>query len=929
MKNYCLVVALSVTLIGCSSISTENRIQSDPAWASGQLENGLTYHVYRDHEEPVSVRLVVHAGSFQETEQQEGYAHFVEHMAFNGSENFSQNDVISLFEDAGVSFGADLNAYTSYQETVYQLDLPDNTQLTQALTWMRDIGDGLDIADVEVEKEKGVILGEFRHARLEDKQLADRFYDYFIEGGQYESQDALGTKASVMEADQQGLRSFYQTWYQPQLVELVVAGDINKEDAVALIKEKFSGWQRGQTPRPEKQRITSFNENDYVEYVKGGESPSITLMFNRGPEVVYTHEQQHQRWLDDLSQRLIQQRLGSVFNDAALPTQWLLSERYSMEYQRYSLASVAFPVGSREVSQQQFISTLASLRDYGVSEDEIVSEKQYYVDELLNIEREWSAMTGLDLANYKVSSLAVEAPMQSAKDEKASLEAFVESLNLDTINANIRSLLSSDYFLVVGVDSSEDSDAVGEITANLKWAYAQPGVPLTKASHDHGFVVPTTTGEVVLVEQVFADPYIQKWTLSNGVDMWYLRDTYANDEVGMFYTSLGGKMALDPSLYPATELAIATIARSGLGSFSGSELEAHLDRETIDLYSFIDSTRHGIEFKLYQDGLEQAFAALYSIATSPNISAKQLDAVKQEFIQGRTAFLESPTGQFEQAMNHNTYQLNSSHYLIDGSSVENVSVEQVRQLHSTLFSKDRRNQLVIVGDIDPSILKPLVSQYVASIPLQEASIPDFSVPYKLPNKERIDLSVNTENSSEYILRVISDIPAAEASNSQTKVGVTAKEVFMTDLMQRILTTRLDAYVREELSLDYSPYNYWISQDGERSYDWFIEALVEPGNVDKIEVAIDKVVADLLKGISDDELKAAGKQLVNDFAPLESVPIDQAWFVSRYNMHDYGVEALFDVEGTVDSISRQDMDALAERLFGENSRHYKNILRPKN
>ena len=929
MKNYCLVIALSVTLIGCSSISTENRIQSDPAWASGQLENGLTYHVYRDIEEPVSVRLVVHAGSFQETEQQEGYAHFVEHMAFNGSENFSQNDVISLFEDAGVSFGADLNAYTSYQETVYQLDLPDNTQLTQALTWMRDIGDGLDIADVEVEKEKGVILGEFRYARLEDKQLADKFYDYFIEGGQYESQDALGTKASVLAADQHGLRSFYQTWYQPQLVEVVVAGDINKEDAVALIKEKFSDWQRGQTPRPEKQRITSFNENDFVEYVKGGESPSLSLMFNRGSEVVYTHEQQHQRWLDDLSQRLIQQRLGSVFNDAALPTQWLLSERYSMEYQRYSLASVAFPVGSREVSQQQFISTLTSLRDYGVSEDEIVSEKQYYIDWLQNVEREWDAMNGLDLANYKVGSLVVEGPMQSAKDEKASLEAFVESLNLDTINANIRSLLSSDYFLVIGVDASEDKDALTTTTASLKAAYAAPGVKVAQAANDHGFAVPTTTGEVVLVEQEYADPYIQKWTLSNGVDMWYLRDTYANDEVGIYYTSLGGKMALDPSLYPATEIAIATIARSGLGSFTGSELEAHLDRETIELYSFIDSTRHGIEFKLYQDGLEQAFAALYSIATSPNISPKQLDAVKQEFIQGRKGYLESPTGQFQQAMNHNTYQVNSSHYLIDGSAVENVSVEQVRQLHDTLFSKDRRNQLVIVGDIDPSILKPLVSQYVASIPLQEASIPDFSVPYKLPNKERIDLSVNTENSSEYILRVISDIPATETSNSQTEVGITAKEVFMTDLMQRILTTRLDAYVREELSLDYSPYNYGISQDGERSYDWFIGALIAPDNADKIEVAIDKVITDLLKGISDDELKAAGKQLVNDFAPLESAPVDQAWFVSRYTIHNFGVEALFDVEGMVDSISRQDMDVLAERLFGENSRHYKNILRPKN
>ncbi|UTT86511.1 insulinase family protein [Vibrio pelagius] len=928
MKNYCLLAGLSVTLIGCSSISTEHPIQSDPAWASGQLENGLTYHVYRDHEQPVSVRLVVHAGSFQETEQQKGYAHFIEHMAFNGSENFSQNDVISLFEDAGVSFGADLNAYTSYQETVYQLDLPDNTQLTQALTWMRDVGDGLDIADVEVEKEKGVILGEFRYARLEDKQLADKFYDYFVEGGQYQSKDALGTKASVLAADQQELRSFYQTWYQPQLVEVVVAGDINKEDAIALIKEKFSNWQRGRTPRPEKQKITSFNEHDFVEYVKSGESPSLSLMFNRGSEVVYTHEQQHQRWLDDLSQRLIQQRLGAVFNDAALPTQWLLSERYSMEYQRYSLVSVAFPVGSREASQQQFISALASLRDHGVSEDDIVSEKQYYKDWLKNVEREWDAMNGLDFANYKVGSLVVEGPLQSAKDEKASLGAFVENLNVNIINANIRSLLSSNYFLVIGVDSSEDKDAITQTTASLKAAYAASGAKVTQATNDHGFAVPSTSGEVVLVEQEYADPNIQKWTLSNGVDMWYLRDTYANDEVGMYYTSLGGKMALDPSLYPVTELAIATIARSGLGSFTGSELEAHLDRETIDLYSFIDATRHGIEFKLYQDGLEQAFAALYSIATSPNISPKQLDAVKQEFIQGRTAYLESSIGQFEQAMNHNTYQLNSSHYLIDGNAVDNVSVEQVRQLHSTLFSKDRRNQLVVVGDIDPSILKPLVSQYVASIPLQVASIPDFSVPYKLPNRERIDLSVNTETSSEYILRVISDIPAAETSNSQAQVGVTAKEVFMTDLMQRILTTRLDAYVREELSLDYSPYNYSISQDGERSYDWFIGALIAPDSADKIETAIDKVMADLLKGISDDELKAAGKQLVNDFAPLEAAPVDQAWFVSRYVIYDFGVEALFDIESTVDSISRQDMDALAERLFGENSRHYKNILRPK-
>lgn len=162
MKAYYLVVVLSSTLLGCSSTPQQQTLlKSDPYWVTGKLDNGLTYHVYPDREQPVSVRLLVHAGSFQESEQQKGYAHFVEHMAFNGSKNFSGNDVVELFEQSGASFGADLNAYTSYQETLYKLDLPDNKNLDKALAWFRDIGDGLLLSEDEIEKEKGVILGNF------------------------------------------------------------------------------------------------------------------------------------------------------------------------------------------------------------------------------------------------------------------------------------------------------------------------------------------------------------------------------------------------------------------------------------------------------------------------------------------------------------------------------------------------------------------------------------------------------------------------------------------------------------------------------------------------------------------------------------------------------------------------------------------------
>ena len=923
MKTYYLATAVCLALVGCSSTSniTEMPIQPDPAWTSGQLENGLTYHVYPDHEESVSVRLVVHAGSIQETDQQEGYAHFLEHMAFNGSKNFSENDVIRLFEDAGASFGADINAYTSYQETVYQLDLPDNVQLQSALTWMRDIGDALDLSSSEVEKEKGVILGEFRYARLDDKPFAEQFFDHFIEGGQYEGQDALGTKESVLSATSQGLNSFYQTWYQPQNVEVIVSGDIDTKTIIPLIEQKFSDWQRGQTPKPEKQRITSFNDGDYIEYAEG-EAPSISLMINRGSSEIETREQQHQLWLDETAQQLIRQRLNTKFNDAALPTQWIASDNYQMGSLNYSSISVGFPAGGREVIQQELLSTLASLRDFGVSKTDIVGEQHYYQDLLDNIEHDWDKMDSVEHANYKASSLVTDRIVQSQKDYQVSLEAFIANLSLEAINDNITNLLSDDYFLVIGMDDSEDRTAVVNSLDSLKATYSEPGTPPLAIASASAFAVPSSKGEVVLAEQMSIDPYIQKWTLSNGIDMWYLRDYVAGDDVGVMYMSLGGKTALDPSLYPAVEVALPTFARSGVGEFTGSELLAYFDREDIRADSFIGNTRHGIEFNIKKDGLKDTFAALYTFITAPKIIPEQLEAVKQEFVQGQESFLSSPVGQFERAINQNIYSPDSSHLFVDKERVEAVSVEDVDNLHQQLFGQMRHNQLVVVGDIDPSVLKPLVQQYLASIPLEKAAVPEFKVAYNQPLESRIDLAINNVNSAEYVLRVISE-PV-----SDTEQGFTAKDVFMESLLERLLATRLDSYIREELSLDYSPYTYSASADSELSHEWVIGAMIAPENVDQVEVAIDKVISDLLQGVSEEEMRAVVKQFEADFTPLEMSSIDQAWYVSRYLLHGYDIEALSQVERVARSISAEEMNELVQRIFGENSRKVKNIMRPK-
>ncbi|MCG9556387.1 M16 family metallopeptidase [Vibrio kanaloae] len=919
MKAHYLVVVLSTALLGCSSTPQQQTLlKSDPYWVTGELDNGLTYHVYPDREQLVSVRLLVHAGSFQENEQQKGYAHFVEHMAFNGSKNFSGNDVVELFEQSGASFGADLNAYTSYQETLYKLDLPDNKNLDKALAWFRDIGDGLLLSETETKKEKGVILGEFRHSRVKDKPLSFQFYNHMVDGTNYQSHDPMGNKKSVSNVSAKELENFYQIWYQPQLTEVIVSGDITLAEVIPLIEKSFSSWQRGTTPVPVKKLSTNYNTQDFVAYVAGSESPSIGIVIDRGERVTHSHEQQHQLWLDEIAQQLIQQRLNSDFVDAALPVQWVASIPYLLEYQRYSITTVGFPADSREQSQQQFISTLSSLRDHGVSENEFMSVIQAYQANLDDIQVNWEKMDAVDHANGKSTALVINQTVQSQLDYKSSLKEFLSSTDLKAVNDNLDDLLSSPYILGLGLSSKEDLQAMNDELKDVRRAYKKTGNKPLLVTASSAFSVPASQGKIVKQVQVSDDPNLKQWTLSNGIEVWYLRNSEAGNNVGVYYASEGGKAALDPSLFPAVEIALQASIRSGVGKFSGSELTAHLRREDIEIYPFINFTHHGLEISAKKKTLAEGLAALHTIVTEPKIDSDQLEAVKSEFAQSRTAYLETPVGQFIQMVNRNSYQTSSRHMMLESDDIKAVTSQDILNVQHQLFQKLRDNTLVIVADINPAEIKPLVRQYVASLPLEAVVSPDYKVAYSTDSKERMDISINNEDSSQYLLRVI----------SQQARDKTAKDVFMDDMLQRVLSSRLTAYVREELGLDYAPYVYSVAQDSEPSYDWLIGSLTAPENSDKIEQAIDKVIVEAAKGISEDETRTAAKQLLADLTPLQTKPTEQAWFISRYLIHDYGVEALFDLQRMTDSISSKDMTEYAKEIFGDNSYKLKNLLRPQ-
>ncbi len=913
-----LFLFVVLLIVGCNT-QLDTPIPEDENWTHHQLDNGLKYHLYPTDDDEISIRLMIHAGSMQESEEQKGYAHFVEHMAFNGSRNFTGNDVIKLFEKTGGSFGADINAFTGYQLTNYKMDLSDKEHLELAMTWMRDVADGIAFAPEQVEKEKGVILGEFRFSRPEDKSLFFKAYEASIEGTVLEHLDPLGTKESVQQATSEGLKGYYHKWYQPQNAELIIAGNISKDEIAKLIEAQFSSWKNRGDPAVEKQRATAVN-NDSRSLPSGDkESPSLHFIIDRGQMAVRTVGDQKKNWLDDVAQQLINQRISAVFNDAALAVQHTGVYSQWIEYNRYAVGSIAFSAEQREVTETLFLETLSSLRDHGVSQNELDTIMAGYQSSLANLDSDWDKRKPVHIVDQKVFSIEQAMPMQSRETSRQALTSFIANVDLKGINKNIDDLLSSEVNWLQGYSAEESPEAMKQRLAQIPQVFSQEGIkPLALASVASELAQPSNEGEIVGRTQY--DENMTVWQLSNGVEVWYQRDAKAGERAYMVYASQGGKAALKPDLFAASDVLIPASARSGLGEFSGAQLDSFFKKKDLLVIPFVDFTHHGIELSSKVAEIPLALNAIFNISTEINLEPRQLEAVKQEFYQDNSTFFNSPEGKWYKAINAGTYQLDSKHRFIMNSDLAGVTVEQTLEVHKQLFGHDRNNKLVIIADVEPEQLAPMLRKYIASITFSDSQTEELNLEngYIQAIEPQVQVAESSESGITLLTRLVN-------SQGMPKLG---KDVFAEEVLQRIASARLLAEVRENRGLDYSPEVFPVTQDGELVSDWFVTAKVAEDDLDEVNQALGKMFNGLATSITEEEVTTAAKQLATAVKPINDDPGQRAWFYSRYLIHGYGIDALMDIDATANSITLKDIQQRADWSFGANTQKMVATLTPK-
>lgn len=916
--------AFSLFILGCTSPTTQSSrdIIQDPHWHTQVLDNGLKYHLYYLKDEPIEMRMLVKVGSYHEDLTQLGYAHFLEHMAFNGSKHFKDNQLIEQFEHEGITFGADLNAYTDYEVTSYQMSLPNNNKIDDTLTWFRDIGDRLTLSPEQIEQEKGVVLGEFRATNTNEVPLYNQMHSELVDEAGLGSYDPLGSEDHIITINKEKLTRFYNKWYHPNNTEILIVGDISPLKVKQKIKEIFSDWKPNPIPSKSKVQLEHIKSTEPVAFAIPTSDPaSITLLQPLGSSVERARLEQQHRLNYVFAYQAIQKRLETKAYEKSLNLESIHTDYFDLFQIRYGEITLGFSKKNREKTQTFLATELANLRDQGLSQSEFSTLLKGVRNIFDEMETEYHNRTSQEVIDGKESSVLTGNPYQSFQDKKESFQQFLTEVSLTKTNETLNKILSTEHQkMLLGTPTLVDSLDFAKFPVNrysdaFNTIFSQKSSEKPTNRTNKPLSISNPNGKIVSFETV--KKQLHKWTLENGIEVWLNQSEQAENNVFMNYISEGGLLSVDNRFNPAYYLFLETLQKSGLTGLSVTELQTNLINNATDIYPFFDINTHGFQIDTRLQYLNNAFTLLHLSATDAQIDSKQFHLIKNRIVDERTNLQNSPIDAYYSDLQREQYSENSAKVDPMPNEIAMVTADSLKELYYLLFRTDYPFRLIIAANITPEALTPYLEQYVANIRFDA----------KQHNNQRITIAshkTELERATSNEDSVLYGIYFSEQSSI-----VDTKESVVNDLIYKIIDSRYYKLIREEKGLDYSPTVGLNKMDGSNIGEIWFEMTLDPNDVEIAKKAMQEFLDHLLtNGITENELQTAKKQVTSDIEKSDSVT-DKLDKLTRYLTFDYSLDAYNNPQSVIDSITIDDLNKRIDALIGADSHRINGYLRPIN
>jgi zinc protease len=702
-------------------------IPVDPVITTGRFANGLRYYI-RANKKPetrAELRLAVNAGSVLEADDQRGLAHFAEHMAFNGTRNFPKQDIINFVQSIGMRFGNHLNAYTSFDETVYMLQVPTDRPefLERAMLVMSDWAQHVTFDPVEIDKERGVVLEEWRLGRGAQGRLRDKQFPVLLAGSRYADRLPIGTPEVLQNFTHDRLVQFYKDWYRPDLMAVVAVGDFDVPAVEALVRKHFASIPAAVNPRP--RPAYEVPPRPGTAYALASDVELTTTSVS----VYHTMPARDQTTLNAYRQMMLIDRMfAGMFNArlselAVKPGAPFVGAGAGLgrlvRTTEVTTLSAAVRENGVEAGLDALFTEAARVARFGFTAPELERQKTNMMRAIERAMAEKDNQQSDDLAAEYIRNFTTDEPIPGLAYEYELYKRFIPTITLAEVNALAKGW-SPDRNRTVVVSAPEKPGLVLPTEATLAAVMSAAETKTIAAYEDVASTQPLVAspprpGRIVSTSSKDAFG-ITEWTLSNGVRVVLKPTTFRQDEVLVAGFSPGGTSLAAEADLVAAETAAQVVSAGGLGGFNAVDLRKALTGKAAGAGASIGDYFEEISGSASPKDLETLFQMIYLRFTAPRSDPAMFTVLTDNLKVGLANQRNTPEFAFSEAL--------ASAMWGNHPRAQPMTLERVAEMdldRSMAFYRDRFADagdftFVVVGSFDPKALRPFVEQYLAALP---------------------------------------------------------------------------------------------------------------------------------------------------------------------------------------------------------------------
>ena len=721
-----VLLAATAVLAAQQPVNLQDALPFDAAVRTATLPNGMQYFV-RKNSRPagrVALRLAVKAGSLHEADDQLGLAHLVEHMAFNGSARFKPGELISYFESIGSRLGPHVNAYTSFDETVYMFDVPTDKKevVTKALTALADVAGGLSLTPQEVDKERGVVIEEWRgglgaQSRIRDKQFPILFHD-----SRYASRLPIGKPEILRSAPAARLRAFYDAWYRPELMAVVAVGDFDAPEMEQAIKTAFSPVTARAPKAPEPDHKVPLHQQPLVSVVADPEvtQSSVSIVRKRQRE----GDQRVADYRRDLVGRTIDHMMDERFGELEeKPDAKFLGAGVSGGSLSRDVSTFTMTARVEDGKLEDGIAVLATealrVREFGFSASEVERAKKWMESFYERAYNERDKSESGSFAQEYVNYFLEGEPSPGIEYEYRLVKQLLPTITEADASTLARSLLGDESRVILATSPQKSGVKVpseGELQAALAAAAATRVTAWADTATTRPLMERAPTAGTIASRRTLDDLGVTIVRLSNGVEVWLKPTDFKNDQIVFSMSAPGGSSLAPPADYVEASLATALVNTAGAGGLKATDLQRVLTGKLVSARPFITLSTHGIAGSSAPAQLETALQLFYQELTAPGSDAESFALLKKQLSAAVANRGQSPGQVFGEKLS----QVNTSnHYTSQPLTPERVNAlnrEKMIGFYRERFANAADFTFFMVGAFKVEEVLPLLAQYVGSLP---------------------------------------------------------------------------------------------------------------------------------------------------------------------------------------------------------------------